>query len=149
MSDETLTEVYRRYLDCLNQRGWDDLGLFVCEDAIHNDRPLGLSGYRAMLQSDTTAIPDLEFVAEMIVAQDDALASRLVFDCTPQQPFLGFEPPGTQITFAEHVFYKFRGFKIAEVRSLIDTQAIQAQIAPPTGQSSPSTGRCRNRRRSG
>jgi predicted ester cyclase len=128
MSDETLTEVYRRYLDCLNERRWDDLGLFVCEDAIHNSRPLGLSGYRAMLESDTAAIPDLEFVAEMIVAEGDTLASRLVFDCTPQRPFLGFEPPGIQIVFAEHAFYRFRGVKIAEVWSVIDTQAIEAQI---------------------
>jgi predicted ester cyclase len=44
MSTETLAEVYRRYLQCLNERRWDDLGEFVCDDAIHNRRPLGLSG---------------------------------------------------------------------------------------------------------
>jgi predicted ester cyclase len=129
MSTETLAEVYRRYLQCLNERRWDDLGEFVCDDAIHNRRPLGLGGYRAMLEADTAAIPDLQFVAELIVAQEDALASRLIFECTPQRPFLGFEPSGTPISFAEHVFYRFRDAKIAEVWSLIDTQAIAAQPA--------------------
>lgn len=129
MSIEPLTEIYRRYLQCLNERRWDDLGEFVSEDAIHNGRRLGLSGYRAMLEADTAAIPDLKFVAEMVVAQGDVVGSRLMFQCTPQQPFLGFEPPDTQIAFAEHVFYRFHDSKIAEVWSLIDTEAIAARTA--------------------
>ena len=47
----------------------------------------------------------------------------------PQQQFLGFDPPGTPIAFAEHVFYRFCDSKIAEVWSVIDTQAIAAQTA--------------------
>jgi predicted ester cyclase len=129
MTCEPLTEVYVRYLQCLNERRWEDLGGFVSDDAIHNGRSLGLSGYRAMLEADTAAIPDLQFFAELITAHDDVVASCLMFHCTPQQRFLGFEPRGTPITFAEHVFYRFRDAKIAEVWSLIDTQAISAQTA--------------------
>ncbi|MET0705196.1 MAG: ester cyclase [Mycobacterium sp.] len=124
---EPLADVYRRYLQCLNDRRWGELGEFVSDDAIHNGRPLGLEGYRAMLEADTTAIPDLRFIAELIVTQEEVVASRLMFCCTPQEPFLGFEPSGKPISFAEHVFYRFRDSKIAEVWSLIDTQAIAAQ----------------------
>ena len=128
MSTETLADVYRRYLQCLNERRWDDLGEFVCEDAIHNSRSFGLSGYRALFGSRLCgAIPDLQFVTELIVVQADILASRLIFECPPQRPFLGFEPPGTPISFTEHVFYRFRDAKIAEVWSLIDIPAIAAQ----------------------
>jgi len=122
------TESYSQYLHCLNERRWDDLGEFVSHDVVHNGRPLGLSGYRAMLEADTGAVPDLQFVAEMIVAQDDVVACRLGFHCTPQEKFLGFDPPGTPVSFAEHVFYRFRDAKIAEVWSVIDTRAIAAQI---------------------
>lgn len=130
MSVETpIADTYRRYLECLNERRWDDLGQFVCTDAIHNGKSLGLSGYREMLEGDVAAIPDLRFDADLVVVQDDVLASRLVFQCTPQRPFLGFEPPGTQVSFTEHVFYRFRDAKIAEVWSAIDTRGVTAQIA--------------------
>ncbi|CAN5659560.1 hypothetical protein BH10ACT9_BH10ACT9_03740 [soil metagenome] len=69
----------------------------------------------------------LLFAAELMVAQADVVACRLSFQCTPQHRFLGFDPPGTPITFPEHVFYRFRDFKISEVWSVIDTQAIAAQ----------------------
>jgi predicted ester cyclase len=82
-----------------------------------------------MLEADVAAVPDLLFIAELIVTQDDVVACRLAFQCTPQQQFLGFDPPGTPIAFAEHVFYRFCDSKIAEVWSVIDTQAIAAQTA--------------------
>lgn len=127
MGTESLVEIYRRYLDCLNERRWEALGDYVADDAVHNGRMLRLNGYREMLQTDVAAIPDLEYVAELIVAGDDTVASRLTFRCTPQRPILGFEPTGRPISFAEHVFYRFRDGKIAEVWSVIDTQAIAAQ----------------------
>jgi predicted ester cyclase len=126
---QATTDVYRRYLECLNERRWDDLGQYVCEDVVHDDRPLGLSGYRAMLQADVRAIPDLQFSADLLVTQGEVLACRLVFRCTPELPFLGFSPTGARISFAEHVFYTFREKRIARVWSLIDIQAIAAQLA--------------------
>lgn len=129
MTREALTDVYRRYLDCLNARRWDDLGEFVAEEVSHNDRPLGLSGYRAMLESDVRTIPDLRFVPDRVVVEGDAVACRLVFRCTPQRPFLGFEPTGAPITFAEHAFYTFRDHRIVEVSSLLDTGAVAAQLS--------------------
>lgn len=83
-----------------------------------------------MLEADTAAIPDLQFVAELILVEEDVVASRLMFHCTPQATFQGFEPPGTPISFSEHVFYRFRESKIAEVWSLVDVQAIATQTTP-------------------
>ena len=128
MTTPTVAQIYRRYLDCLNERRWDALGEFVSDDAIHNGRPLGLSGYREMLEADIAATPDLQYVTELVVVRDDLVASRLKFECTPRRRFLGFEPTGTPISFAEHVFYRFRDTKIAEVWSVIDTRAIAAQL---------------------
>ncbi|WNG85436.1 ester cyclase [Mycobacterium sp. ITM-2016-00317] len=61
-----------------------------------------------MLESDTAAIPDLQFHAEIVVAQHDVLGAVLPFRCTPEQRFRSFEPTGAQISFTEHVFYRFR-----------------------------------------
>jgi steroid delta-isomerase-like uncharacterized protein len=128
MTVEPLTAVYHRYLECLNERRWDDLGEFVADDVTHNDRPLGLSGYRAMLEDDVRTIPDLRFVPDRVIADGNAVACRLVFQCTPERPFLGFEPTGASITFAEHAFYGFRDRRIVEVSSLLDTNAVAAQL---------------------
>ncbi len=129
MPQEMLTAVYHRYLECLNERRWDDLGEFVADDVTHNDRPLGLSGYRAMLEDDVRTIPDLRFVADRVVAEGDVVACRLLFRCRPERTFLGFEPTGETITFAEHAFYEFRDGRIVAVSSLLDVRAVAAQMA--------------------
>jgi predicted ester cyclase len=126
---ENLAAVYRRYLQCLNERRWNDLHEFVRENLTYNAQPMTLVDYRAARQAETQAIPDLRFTADLVVTSADTVAARLFFRCTPQQPFLGFEPTGTQISFVEHVFYSFHDEKIEQVWSLIDTSAIAAQTA--------------------
>ena len=127
MQDDNLLETYRSYLGCLNDRRWSALGEYVADDVVHNGRALGLSGYRAMLESDTRAIPDLEFVPEILLADGHVVSCRLFFQCTPQHEFLGFEPTGQRVSFAEHVFYRFDGGRISEVHSLIDRDAVRQQ----------------------
>jgi steroid delta-isomerase-like uncharacterized protein len=130
VSDDHLTTVYRDYLDCLNARRWDDLGRFVTDGVVYNGEPLGLAGYRAMLEADTEATPDLQFVAQILLADAGVVACRLFFECTPRQTFLGLEPTGQQVSFAEHVFYRFDDGRIAEVWSLIDRDAVRRQLSP-------------------
>ncbi|OPX10372.1 ester cyclase [Mycobacterium sp. AT1] len=127
MNDDDLLETYRNYLACLNDRRWSALGDYVADDVVHNGRALGLNGYRAMLESDTHAIPDVEFVPEILLADDRVVSCRLFFQCTPEHEFLGFEPTGQRVSFAEHVFYRFHGGRISEVHSLIDRDAIRQQ----------------------
>ncbi len=74
MPDTDLTAIYRAYIDCLNAQDWESLGEFVNENAIHNGRHLGVSGYRAMLEQDYRAIPDLRFNIELLVTNSDACA---------------------------------------------------------------------------
>ena len=128
MSELDLSTIYRRYLDCLNKRDWASLGQFVEDDVSHNGRPIGLSGYRDMLEKDVFDIPDLRFEIELLAIEPPVLASRLRFDCTPRHDFLGLRIDGKRIAFAENVFYLFRGAKIAQVWSVIDKAAIEAQL---------------------
>ncbi|WP_422745400.1 ester cyclase [Mycobacterium sp. WMMD1722] len=127
-----LVSIYRDYLACLNARRWDQLGRFVAEDVSYNGQTLGLSGYRSMLEADVHAVPDLRFTPQLLLADADVVSCRLFFECTPQRTFLGIEPTGRRIAFAEHVFYRFDGRRIAEVWSLIDKDAVR-QISSSTG----------------
>ncbi len=103
----------------------------VQEDAGHNGRRLGLAGYRAMLENDVAEIPDLRFEIELLVCDPPQVASRLRFDCTPKGIFLGLPVNGRRLGFAENVFYAYRDGKIAEVWSILDKAAIEAQLQRP------------------
>ncbi|MGS0891436.1 ester cyclase [Burkholderia stagnalis] len=127
MTETALAAVYRAYIDCLNRQDWPALGRYVDDDVIHNDRPLGLSGYRAMLEQDFRDIPDLRFDIRLLVCEPPRVACRLQFDCSPRGTFLGLAIDGRTISFAENVFYAFRDGKIVQVWSVIDKAAIEAQ----------------------
>ena len=78
MTTENLAAVYRRYLQCLNERRWNDLHEFVREDLTYNAQPMTLVDYRAARQAETQAIPDLRFTADLVVTNADTVAARPV-----------------------------------------------------------------------
>jgi len=123
-----LAVLYRDYIACLNAQDWENLGRFVHPDVVHNARPLGLPGYRSMLEADYRDIPDLRFEIELLMVDPPGLAARLAFNCTPTGEFLGLAVNGTRISFAENVFYAFEDGRIREVWSVIDKSAIEAQL---------------------
>jgi len=123
-----LAERYRAYLACLNRRSWDDLGDHVDDRVVNNGETLGLTGYRRMLERDVTEIPDLRFHADLLVVEPPYVAARLEFHCTPRGRFLGLEVDGRAVAFAENVFYRYRGSRIAEVWSAIDKAGLEAQL---------------------
>ncbi|AUG55500.1 ester cyclase [Thalassospira marina] len=129
MTPAELASLYRQYIDCLNSQDWDNLGNFVHEDAAHNGRPLGVAGYRAMLENDYAQIPDLRFNIDTLTCEAPMVASRLMFDCTPKGEFLGLPINGRKIKFAENVFYEYRDGKIINVLSVLDKVAIEAQLS--------------------
>lgn len=128
MNETELSGIYRSYIACLNSQGWDSLDRFVDDEVIHNGRRIGISGYREMLKRDFEQIPDLHFDIELLVCDPPHVASRLAFDCTPRGRFLGLNINGKRVAFAENVFYRFQAERIAEVWSVIDKAAIEAQL---------------------
>jgi predicted ester cyclase len=123
-----LADIYRDYIACLNKQEWPRLGQFVDDNVVHNGRPLGLSGYLEMLERDFNEIPDLFFKVQILISDPPYVASRIGFDCTPKGKFLGLAVNGKRVSFAENVIYEFRGEKIAQVWSVIDKAAIEAQL---------------------
>jgi len=128
MTKTDLSDIYRAYIACLNRQDWPKLGQFVADDAIHNGRRVGLSGYREMLERDFDQIPDLYFNVQILISDPPYITSRLGFDCTPKGVFLGLHVSGKRVSFTENVIYEFRSGKIVEVWSVIDKTAIEAQL---------------------
>jgi predicted ester cyclase len=123
-----LSDVYRDYIACLNQQDWPQLDQFVDDAVRYNGQLIGLSGYRRMLEKDFCEIPDLQFHIELLISDSRYVASRLAFHCSPKGKFLGLDVHGRTVSFAENVFYEFRGNRIVEVWSVIDKAAIEAQL---------------------
>jgi len=128
MNKAELSDIYRSYLACLNAQDWPQLAQFVDHDVHYNGERIGLFGYRALLERDFDQIPDLFFDIELLVCDPPHVASRLAFNCTPTGKFLGLDVNGKRVSFAENVFYEFRHEKIANVWSIIDKAAIEAQL---------------------
>ncbi|MBR0706095.1 ester cyclase [Bradyrhizobium liaoningense] len=128
MTRDELAAIYHDYIACLNRQDWPALGQFVHDDVLHNARPLGLTGYRAMLERDFREIPDLRFNVELLVSAPPRIAARLRFDCTPVGTFLGLAVNGRRVSFCENVFYEFREGRIRQVWSIIDKTAIETQL---------------------
>ncbi|SFB03074.1 conserved hypothetical protein, steroid delta-isomerase-related [Rhizobium sp. NFR07] len=125
---ETLGGLYAGYIDCLNAKDLDRLGDFVGEDVHYNGKRIGLSGYRAMLENDHREIPDLHFDVRSVVADRSTVASRIQFDVTPRGEFFGLPINGRRVSFSENVFYEFDNGRIARVWSVIDKEAVRAQL---------------------
>ncbi len=128
MGDSPLAKLYLQYVDCLNARTLDRLGSYVRDDVRRNGEAVHLAGYRELLHNDFLRIPDLRFAIELLVADATHVAARLAFDCTPVGEFLGLAVNGRRVTFSENVFYEYVDGKIADVRSVIDTDSIRAQL---------------------
>ena len=128
MLETDLSRVYRDYIACLNRREWPKLEQFVDDDVSYNGQRIGLFGYRAMLERDCHEIPDLFFDIQLLISDPPYIASRLGFDCTPKEKFLGLPVNGKKVSFAENVIYEFRREKIGQVWSVIDKAAIEAQL---------------------
>jgi predicted ester cyclase len=128
MIKSDLSAIYRGYIACLNQRDWPRLQQFVHDEVCRNGQQIGLSGYRKMLEKDFSEIPDLQFNIQLLLSEPPYVASRLIFNCSPKGRFLGLDVNGKRVSFTENVFYQFRGEKIAEVWSVIDKAAIEAQL---------------------
>ena len=128
MSRDALCEIYRAYIDCLNGQDWHRLGQFVDDRVAYNGTPVGLAGYRGMLEGDFRAIPDLRFEIDLLVSDPPRIASRLRFDCTPRGMLFDLPVNGRRVRFAENVFYEFSDRRIRTVWSIIDKAAIAQQI---------------------
>jgi predicted ester cyclase len=119
---------YLAYIAALNDRRTGDLAEFVHDELTYNDEPITRRQYQDLISADIAAIPDLFYDVRLLVVDEEQVACRLRFDCTPVRDFLGLSPTGKRVSFAEHVFYRFRDGRIAAVWSLIDRPAIETQL---------------------
>ena len=127
-----LETIYGAYLNCINKRTMQtDLPKFCHPHVFHNGRALSLDQYQMLMQNAITAIPDINFGLDTIIADKIAqrVAVRLEFTGTPVKAIAGVEPTGRPVRFAEHVTYQFRDGKIHRVWSQVDWVSFRQQLS--------------------
>lgn len=127
MTRDELDVHYRAYIASLNERRIDDAAEFYCDELLYNGKPMSRAEWRqTAIEDSLTAMPDLRWHIEHLVIEDAYLAARLRDTGTLIGTWHGIPPSGTPVSFAEHVFYRFRGGRADEVWSVVDVLAMQA-----------------------
>ncbi len=126
---------YARYnQDVWNSHTPDALAQYFAPDArVHSMTPgvvagTGLDYLKARAQSILTAFPDLHFVIEEVVQQDDRLAARVTLEGTHRAEFAGIPATGKRMKVYDFAMYRIVDGKISDVWSLIDMQALRDQL---------------------
>lgn len=128
MENKELAKIYRNYIECLNNHAIDDLSTFVLDELFYNDKKISRREYEMMLMNDIETFPDLKFNIDVLVVNENYVASRILFNCTPVKDFHNFKSNGNPISFSENVFYKFENSRISQVWSLLDLEKIGLQL---------------------
>src|SRR5205823_5952731 len=84
---------------------WPKLEQFVHDEVYYNGQRIGILGYREMLERDFHEIPHLYFNIQLLISDPPYIASRLGFDCTPKERFLGLQVNGKRVSFTEVLQY--------------------------------------------
>ncbi|MCZ3378167.1 ester cyclase [Rhizobium sp. AG207R] len=117
-----LSELYQEYIDCLNNRDWGSLADYVNTDVAYNGEIVGLDAYRRAREKEAHEIPDLYYTVDILVSDNNTLASRLEFDISPTGEFLGLPVNDQRVSFCENVFYEYKGGTLASRGSASPTK---------------------------
>jgi predicted ester cyclase len=128
MTEAALSQRYRDYIACLSGRDWENLKQFVSggarANAAHSASPAIAPCLNAISRRSRTSGSRSSFWSAsrlMLRAGSGSTAGQRV-------SFLGLPVNGRRVSFAENVFYQFRDERIAEVWSVADKAAIEAQL---------------------
>jgi predicted ester cyclase len=109
-----LTAFYRQYLQCCNERRFEELGEFVHEDVRVDDTQQSLEQYVAGLRAVVEAFPDYHWDLRRLLVEGDWLSAHLTDTGTHGGAFLGVPATGRKISVQELAMYRVAGGRIVE-----------------------------------
>ncbi len=139
MSTEENKALLRRAYEAANQRNLTAFfELFTPDFVLHNGSMTiqGLEAFKQLEAMLLTALPDLHYTVEDLIAEGDKVAVRLTARGTQHGAFLGVPPTGKHTTVTESALSRIVGGKIAEHWSETDMLGLLQQLGavPMPGQ---------------
>lgn len=132
MSLEQNKAVVTRFVEFINTGNPAIADEVVAPDYLERDpfpgQQPGRDGLKAVILMTRAAFPDLEWVMEDMVAEDDTVASRFTWRGTHRGAFLGVPPTGKRVTLTGMVFDRVVGGKMVESQLLMNTLSLLTQL---------------------
>lgn len=133
MSTELHKNIVRRiYAEESFRHGTDYLDEISTVDLVtHNlfpGAPPGREGIKVGLRIMLEAFPDARFIIEVLVAEGDLVAARVLMRGTHLGPLMGIAATGRPVELCEHIFFRFAGGKIVESWGVRDDQGMLGQL---------------------
>ncbi|BCL25413.1 ester cyclase [Streptomyces aurantiacus] len=129
MSEAELRDFFQRYIDALNAHAFHRMTEFVHDELVMNGDPVTRKDIIAAMEGHTDAVPDFTWRVKDLAVDGDRVAARLFNRGTPAKEWFGVLPTGATIEYAEYAFHKVRDGRFYEMNYLIDTQAVERQLA--------------------
>jgi steroid delta-isomerase-like uncharacterized protein len=127
---------YGRYVEEVwNSHNPDALAAYFAPDARDHsltpggiDSGAGLDYLKERAQLLFNAFPDVHFIVEDVVQQDDRLAARVTLEGTHRGDFAGIPATGKRMKVYDFAMYRIAEGKFTDVWSLVDMQRLRDQL---------------------
>lgn len=128
MHASALPEFFARYVAALNTHEFQRLAEFMHEDLMVNGAPMTRDEMIVELERHIDAVPDLTWCISDVAIEGEKVAARFLNHGTPVKDWLGAQPTGSAVHYAEHVFHKVRDGRFYEQNFLLDLMSVHAQL---------------------
>ncbi len=129
MSAADLRTIYVDYLQAANDREFHRMAEFVHDTLVFNGDPVSRDDYVAAMRQAVDSVRDYTWRLDDLVIEGERAAARLTVTGTPVREWRGLQPTGRDVTFTECAFYHFRDGRFERMWYLLDTRAIEEQLA--------------------
>lgn len=133
MSDADLHALFERYVAVLNAHDFERLREFMHDDLVVNGAVTTREQMISDLYGHVAAVPDLTWRLQDVAIDGDRIAARFFNTGVPISEWLGAEPNGAIVEYAEHVFHKIRDGRFYEQNFLLDEASIHRQLRAEPG----------------
>jgi len=132
MSIQANKALLERYFEALNRHDVTALGEFYHSDYVQVEPPEemvpGLEGLRQWVSTWIEAFPDMRWIVEEQIGEEDQVWSRSTWQGTHQGPYLGLSATGKKVTSAVWTINRFQDGKIVESRWMRDRLGLMRQL---------------------
>ncbi|KAI3320948.1 hypothetical protein HD806DRAFT_546767 [Xylariaceae sp. AK1471] len=132
LSKQGLEDAAKLFFNCINARTMASELPKICHpELMHSGKKLTLDAYLGLVEKGISAIPDVQFTVQDVVADQDTqrVFVRLEHHCTPTKEVGGLVPNGQSVKFAEIAIHQFDDGKISRMWAIVDWEGAKRQMA--------------------
>jgi steroid delta-isomerase-like uncharacterized protein len=133
--EETVAVVDRVRAEIYNTGNFDGMPEIFAEEYLHGSAngpdAIGIAEGARRIGGFVTALPDLEWTFDEVIAEGDLVAVRWTTRGTHDGELLGFAPTGKPVEFTGISFFTVRCGKIVEFQTEMDAAGLLEQVGAP------------------